>query len=44
VDARFIVLGALDTLAREGDIDVAVVKKAMKDLKINPEKANPAYL
>ena len=44
VDARFIVLGALDTLAREGDVDVAVVKKAMRDLKINPEKANPAYL
>ncbi len=44
VDARFIVLGALDTLAREGDVDIAVVKKAMRDLKINPEKANPAYL
>ncbi|HIG57102.1 MAG TPA: pyruvate dehydrogenase (acetyl-transferring), homodimeric type [Candidatus Handelsmanbacteria bacterium] len=44
VDARFIVLGALNALARQGEIDVAVVKKAMKDLKIDPEKANPAYL
>jgi len=44
VDARFIVLGALGALAREGEIDVAVVTKAMKDLKIDPEKANPAYL
>jgi pyruvate dehydrogenase E1 component len=44
VDARFIVLGALGALAREGEIDVAAVTKAMKDLKIDPEKANPAYL
>ena len=44
VDARFIVLGALGALAREGQLDFAVVKKAMKDLNIDPKKTNPAYL
>ena len=42
VDAKFIALAALDELARDGTIDVAVVKKAIKDLGINPEKPNPA--
>ena len=42
VDAKFIALAALDELARDGAIDVAVVKKAIKDLGINPEKSNPA--
>ena len=42
VDARFITLAALDELARDGAIDVAVVKKAITDLGINPEKSNPA--
>ena len=42
VDAKFITLAALDELARDGAIDVAVVKKAIKDLGINPEKSNPA--
>ena len=42
VDAKFIALAALDDLARDGTIDVAVVKKAIKDLGINPEKPNPA--
>jgi pyruvate dehydrogenase E1 component len=42
VDARFIALAALDELARDGALDVAVVKKAIKDLGINPEKSNPA--
>ena len=44
VDARFIVLGALSALAREGQLEYTVVKKAMKDLKIDPDKADPAYL
>ena len=44
VDARFIVLGALSALAREGQIEYSVVKKAMKDLEIDPEKADPAYV
>jgi len=42
VDSRFIVLATLDELAREGQLDVAVVKKAIKDLNINTEKPNPA--
>ena len=42
VDAKFIALAALDELVRDGAIDVAVVKKAIKDLGINPEKSNPA--
>jgi pyruvate dehydrogenase E1 component len=42
VDARFIALAALDELAHEGAIDTEVVKKAIKDLGIDPEKPNPA--
>jgi len=42
VDCRFVVLAALNALARERKIDVAVVKKAIKDLNINTEKPNPA--
>ena len=44
VDARFITLGALSALAREGQIECDVVKKAMEDLEIDPEKNDPAYL
>jgi pyruvate dehydrogenase E1 component len=42
VDARFIVLAALSDLARDGGIDASVVKKAIQDLGIDPEKSNPA--
>ena len=42
VDARFIVVATLGDLARDGVIDVGVVKKAIADLKIDPEKSNPA--
>jgi len=42
VDARHIVFATLSTLAREGQIKVDVVKKAMKDLKISPSKQDPA--
>jgi pyruvate dehydrogenase E1 component len=42
VDAKFITLAALDELARDGSIDKGVVKKAIKDLGINPDKPNPA--
>jgi pyruvate dehydrogenase E1 component len=42
VDCRFVVVSTLSALAREGKIDVAVVKKAIKDLNINTEKPNPA--
>ena len=44
VDYRFIALGALSTLAREGQIECDVVVQAMQDLKINPAKPNPVYL
>ena len=44
VDKRFIVLGALSALAREGQIECDVVKQAMQDLNIDPDKANPTYL
>jgi pyruvate dehydrogenase E1 component len=42
VDAKHIVLATLDDLARDGKIDAAVARKAVKDLGINPEKPNPA--
>jgi pyruvate dehydrogenase E1 component len=42
VDCRFVVLATLNALAREGKIEAAVVKKAIRDLNINTEKPNPA--
>ena len=42
VDAKHIVLATLNALAREKQIGFDVVQKAVKDLGINPEKANPA--
>ena len=44
VDYRFIALGALSALAREGQIENDVVAQAMQDLKIDPAKPNPIYL
>lgn len=41
VDHRYVVAGALYALAKEGRYKMADVKKAMKDLDINPEKLNP---
>jgi len=41
VDERYIALAALYGLAREGKIPVDSVIAAMKDLDIDPEKANP---
>jgi pyruvate dehydrogenase E1 component len=41
VDAEFIVLATLAQLARKGEIKPAVVQQAIKDLKIDPDKANP---
>ena len=43
VDARYIALGALHQLAREGSIEVGVVAQAMSDLQIDPEKIDPIY-
>ena len=41
VDANHIALNALAGLARQGELDVAVVQQALKQLDINPEKASP---
>jgi pyruvate dehydrogenase E1 component len=42
VDARFVAVATLSELLKEGQIDAAVVQKAIKDLGINPDKPNPA--
>src|SRR5687767_2992066 len=42
VDYRYIVVAALGALARDGRIDVSVVRQAIKTHNINPEKSNPA--
>jgi len=42
VDAKHIVLATLGALAREKKIGTDVVKRAVQELGINPEKANPA--
>ncbi len=43
VDSRHIALAALCGLAREGQIESKLVKRAMKDLEIDPDKPNPLY-
>jgi pyruvate dehydrogenase E1 component len=42
VDARFVTLATLAALARDKQIDPAVVQQAIADLEIDPEKINPA--
>jgi pyruvate dehydrogenase E1 component len=42
VDAKHIVLATLHALAREKKIESKTVNQAIKDLGVNPEKANPA--
>ncbi len=42
VDAKHIVLATLHALAREKKIESKTVNQAIKELGINPEKANPA--
>jgi pyruvate dehydrogenase E1 component len=42
VDAKHIVLATLHALAREKKIESKTVSQAIKDLRVNPEKANPA--
>jgi pyruvate dehydrogenase E1 component len=42
VDAKHIVLATLRALARENKIGLDLVKQAIHDLGINPEKLNPA--
>lgn len=41
VDARYITLAALTSLAREGKLPTATVEQAMRDLEIDPNKPNP---
>jgi pyruvate dehydrogenase E1 component len=41
VDHRFITLATLVALARERKIKTEVVNQAMRDLEIDPDKANP---
>jgi pyruvate dehydrogenase E1 component len=41
VDARFITLATLAALLRDKQLDATVVRKAIDDLNIDPEKANP---
>jgi pyruvate dehydrogenase E1 component len=41
VDAKHIVLATLSALLREGKLNVDVVKKAIQELGINPEKPDP---
>lgn len=41
VDAKFIVLAALNALAAEGSLDKSVVADAMKRYNINPDKLDP---
>jgi pyruvate dehydrogenase E1 component len=41
VDAEFTVIATLNALAEKGQLDKAIVAKAIKDLDINPEKLFP---
>ena len=41
VDARFITLATLRALARDGAVEPAVVARAIGDLNIDPDKADP---
>jgi pyruvate dehydrogenase E1 component len=41
VDAESIVLASLYRLAQRGDLKMSRVQEAMKELNINPEKADP---
>ena len=41
VDAKHIVLATLHALAREKQIEASVVQKAIKELGIDSNKANP---
>ena len=43
VDAHHIVFAALSAMARESHLPLAVVKKARRELEIDPEKNNPYF-
>jgi len=42
VDHRYVIVATLAALARDGKLDLAVARDAIKTLGIDPEKANPA--
>ena len=42
VDARFVVVGTLAALAREGQLDAKIVAQAIAELGVDVEKKNPA--
>ncbi|MGH2575839.1 MAG: transketolase-like TK C-terminal-containing protein, partial [Ignavibacteria bacterium] len=41
IDARYITVSALGALAKSGKLKIDVVKKAIKEMEINPDKLNP---
>jgi len=41
VDARFVVLATLRELLSEGKVQASVVQKAIRELQIDPGKADP---
>ncbi len=43
IDSRYIAIAALYQLAKEGTIAVTIVKKAIKELEIKPDKLNPLF-
>jgi pyruvate dehydrogenase E1 component len=43
VDAKFITLATLAALHREGKMESGVIRQAMLDLGIDPEKTNPLF-
>jgi pyruvate dehydrogenase E1 component len=42
IDSRFVVVATLEALARDGQLEAAVVQKAIENLGIDPEKPDPA--
>jgi pyruvate dehydrogenase E1 component len=44
VDAEFTVIATLNALAEKGQLEKAVLAKAIKDLDLNPEKVFPQVL
>ncbi len=44
IDARYLALAALSAMAQEGKVHKDVPQKAIKDLKIKPDKPNPVYI
>jgi pyruvate dehydrogenase E1 component len=44
IDARFIAIGALSALARDGQLEWKVVEEGMKELQIDPEKIDPMLI